>query len=262
MRQDDLIQEITALRERLSRLSEASLRINESLDFDTVLQEVVDSALALTASRYGAITVLDEAGQPSDFIVSGLTKEEHQGLWDMTEGWGFFEYLSGLAEPLRVSDITSHLRELGMPEFMPSVPLTSMLVAPVRHRGVGVGTIYLAHGADRREFTQEDEEVLVLFASQAGMAIDNARRHREERRARTDLETLIETSPVGVVVLDAVTGVPKSFNREARRIVDSLRDPGQSLEELLAVATFRRADGQTVHCGSSRLWRCCARARR
>ena len=27
-----------ALRERLSRLSEASLRINESLDFDTVLQ--------------------------------------------------------------------------------------------------------------------------------------------------------------------------------------------------------------------------------
>ena len=36
-----------ALRDRLTRLSEASLRINESLDFDTVLQGVLDSARAL-----------------------------------------------------------------------------------------------------------------------------------------------------------------------------------------------------------------------
>ena len=33
-------QENEALRERLSRLSEASLRINESLDFEAVLQGV------------------------------------------------------------------------------------------------------------------------------------------------------------------------------------------------------------------------------
>ena len=34
-------QEIAALRDRLSRLSQASLRINESLDFETVLQGVL-----------------------------------------------------------------------------------------------------------------------------------------------------------------------------------------------------------------------------
>ncbi len=246
MRPDELLQENQALRERLSRLSEASLRITEDLDFNVVLQGVVDSARSLTSSRYGAITVFGDGGQPSDFIVSGLTREEHQGLWDMPEGWGFFEYLSGLAEPLRVSDITSHLRELGMPEFMPSVPLTSLLVAPIRHQGVGVGTIYLAHEAGGRKFTQEDEETLVLFASQAAMAIANASRHREEQRVRADLETLIDTSPVGVVVFDAITGAPKSFNREARRIVDSLRNPDQSPEHLLGVLTFRRADGRQV----------------
>ena len=42
----DLERENRALRERLSRLSEASVRINESLEFDTVLQEVLDSARA------------------------------------------------------------------------------------------------------------------------------------------------------------------------------------------------------------------------
>ena len=245
-RSNELMREIAKLRERLSLLSEASLRINESLDFDTVLQEVADSARALTASRYAAITALDEAGRLSDFIVSGLTVEEHQGLWGMQDGLGFFEYLSGLREPLRVPDIDGHLRALNMPDFLPSVHASSLLVAPIRHQGVGVGTIYLAHETADREFTREDEETLVLFASQAGMAIANARRHREERQTRADLETLIDTSPVGVAVFDAATGAPKSFNREARRIVDSLRNPGQTPEDLLTVVTFRRADGREV----------------
>ena len=198
----------------------------------------------MTASRYGAITVLGEAGQTPDFIVSGLSREEHQGLWDMPQGRAFFEYLSGLEQPLRVSNIDRHLSALNLPSFLPSVPVKSLLVAPIRHQGVGVGTIFLGHDREDREFTLEDEETLVMFASQAAMAIANARRHREERRARADLETLIDTSPVGVVVFDASTGTPKSLNREALRIVDRLRNPGQTPEDLLDEVTFKRADGR------------------
>ena len=43
-REDELIRENEALRQRLSRLTEASLRMNESLDFDVALQGVLDSA--------------------------------------------------------------------------------------------------------------------------------------------------------------------------------------------------------------------------
>ena len=86
----------------------------------------------------------------------------------------------------------------------------------------------------------------MLFASQAALVIANARRYQEERQARTDLETLIDTSPVGVVVFDVVTGLPKSLNREARRIVDSLRAPDQSPEDLLEEMTFVRADGREI----------------
>ncbi len=55
--------------DRLSRLSAASLRINESLDFDTVLQGVLDSARSLTAARYGVMTLLDDAGRVDDRLV-------------------------------------------------------------------------------------------------------------------------------------------------------------------------------------------------
>ena len=56
---DALRQENDAQRSRISRLNEAILRINGSLDLGTVLQEVVDSARALTGARYGAITTID-----------------------------------------------------------------------------------------------------------------------------------------------------------------------------------------------------------
>ena len=64
----ELARENEALRQRLSRLSEASLRINESLDFETVLQGVLDSARSLTGARYGVITLLDDAGRIQDFL--------------------------------------------------------------------------------------------------------------------------------------------------------------------------------------------------
>ena len=53
---DDLERENQALRDRLSRLSEASRHINESLDLEAVLQGVLDSARSLTDASYALST--------------------------------------------------------------------------------------------------------------------------------------------------------------------------------------------------------------
>ena len=244
---DELARENQALRGRLSRLGEASLRINESLDFETVLQGVLDSARSLTGSRYGVITLLDDGGRIQDFLYSGLTPEESRQFAELPNGMLFFERLSSIGEPLRLRDFHGYIRELGLPEFRPPMAVSSplpFLAAPLRHRGEGVGGIYV--GEKEREFTQEDEETLVMFATQAALVIANARRHREEQRARADLETLVNTTPVGVLVFDARTGGLASVNREARRIVSDLCAPGGSAEQLLEVLTFRRADGREV----------------
>ncbi|MXZ90087.1 MAG: response regulator [Chloroflexi bacterium] len=244
---DQRDQRIRELEERLALLSQASLRVNESLDFDTVLQGVLDSARALTGARYGVIALHDDAGSAGDFLSSGMTAEEAERVWQI-QGWPeHFQYLAGLPVPLRVADLLGHIRSLGLPKLEPPLavsPRVSFLAAPVLHLGERVGSVFLAEKEGGREFTLEDEETLVMFAAQAAMAIANARRHREEQRARTGLETLIDTSPVGVAVFDARTGAPASFNREATRIVDGLRGPGQSPVDLLSVLTLRRADGR------------------
>ena len=51
---------------------------------------------------------------------------------------------------------------------------------------------------------------------------------------------------MGVVVFDAATGAPLSMNREAQRMVDSLRTPGLPSEHLLEVMTCRLAGGREI----------------
>ena len=246
-RPDQRDRENAALRERLSRLNRASLRIIEDVDLDIVLREVLDGARFLTGAGKGGLTTLDDAGKPEDFISSGFTEEEHQICVDLPGGIEFFNYLSTLPGPLRVVDFSSLIASVGLPEVGPPLgPVKSFLSAPIRHAGRYMGIVYLADKEGGLEFSEEDEETLSMFAAQGALAIANARRHRDERRARADLETLIDTSPVGVVVFDVETGAPKSQNREARRLVDVLRDPGQTEEMLLETMTIKRADGREV----------------
>ena len=247
-RAGDLLRENQALRERLSRLSEASLRISESLDFDTVLQDVLDSARSLTQARCGIVTLLDESGRVVDFLSSRLYSEESGGVWGLgPEAWRIFDYFSSLMKPVRIGDLLGHIGSMRLPEFhppLPEGPSYAFLAAPVFHRGERVGNFFLGDKDYGDEFTEEDEETLVMFASQAALVIANARRYRDAERARTYLETLVNTSPVGVVVFDARTGTPVSFNLEARRIVDGLGKPDQSPEHLLEILTIRRTDGR------------------
>jgi DNA-binding response OmpR family regulator/signal transduction histidine kinase len=236
--------EVQALRERLSRLSAAVLCVNSSLDLDTVLHEILASTRDLVGARYGMITTIDETGQPQDFVISGFSPDEERQLMEWPPASDFFEHLRNLPGPLRLVDLPTYIRSIGyIPD--PILPKTFQ-ATPMRHRDVHVGTFFLGRKQGGHEFTGEDEEVLVLFASQAAAAIANARTYRDEQRARSSLEKLVDISPVGVVVFDAKTGQPVSFNREAGRIVEGLRMPGHGVEQLLEVLTCRFSDGHEV----------------
>ena len=236
--------ETEALRNRLSRLSEASLRITESLDLDDILQGVIDGARSLTGARYGALLVLDDAGRMQDLVTSGMTPEERRSLGALPKGLGLLGYLSEIEGPLRLAEIASHPSSVGFPEGHP--PMKTFLGAPVRHRGERLGNIYLTEKEGGQEFTPEDEETLVMFASQAALTVSNARRFRDEQQVRADLEALVNTSPVGILIFDAKTGDLVSLNQETRRIVRGLHAPGHTLPELLSVMTFRRLDGREI----------------
>ena len=238
----ELERENDALRERISALTSAILRISASLDVDTVVREIAEAARALTGARYAVITTVDADGQLEDAVLCGFTPEEEAQVVAWTDNLRVFEVLRDLPSPVRVADMRAYVSGLGF--STDGVIINSFQGTPMRHRGEHVGNFFLGEKETGPEFTGEDEEVLVLFAAQAAAAIANARTYRDERRARSDLEALVETSPVGVVVFDGRTGHPVSFSREARRILEGLRTAGRPAEELLEVIMFRRADGR------------------
>ena len=246
---DKLRRENQTLRTRLLKMSEVSRRVTESLDLDTVLQEVVDGARLLTGARYGALAVFDDSGQVQDFTTSGMIPEERRLLGSLPQGLGLLGYLNEIREPLRLADLAKHSRSVGFPENHP--PMKTFLGAPIRHLGEPVGNIYLTEKEGGQEFTEEDQETLVVLASQAAIAIGNALRYQEERRAKDELETerrrltvLVESSPVGVMVIDAATRTFASVNKEAERILGMSPEPGSTLVRYHEVAIYRRMDGK------------------
>ena len=230
--------------QRISSLCAAILRISGSLDLDTVLREIVDSARELTGATNGALTTIDEDGGPGHFVTSGTTPDEHEEMSTWGDGTRLFEYLRDQPGPMRIADLPQYLRSLGFSGDV--VPCKTAQGAPIHGRGVHVGTLFVGRKEPGREFTAADEEVLVLFASQAATAIANARAYRDEQRARARVEALVDTSPIGVVVFDARTGNALSINREAKRIVEGLLIPERPPEQLLEVVTCVRADGREV----------------
>ena len=251
--------EIEALRERIAALSAAILRISASLDIDTVLQEIAESARALTGARYAVITTIDDARLLGDTVMAGFTPDETRQIETWSDNMRVFKVLRDLPSPVQLTDLPAYVEALGF--STEGLFVKTFQGAPMRHRGVQVGNFFLGQKETGPEFTVEDEEVLVLFAAQAATAIANARTHREEQRVRADLEALVETSPVAVGVFDARSGRPVLANREGRRIVEGLRTAGRPVEELLQTVTCRFSDGREIALGELPLPEVLANAR-
>jgi signal transduction histidine kinase len=70
--------------------------------------------------------------------------------------------------------------------------MRSFLGVPILLRGVAYGNLYLTEKEDGRDFTEEDEELVMLLAAQAAVAVDNARLYESATRWSRQLESLHE----------------------------------------------------------------------
>ena len=238
-----------ALRAQLARLTEVNRRATESLELGTVLQEVADGARLITDAQYAVVAYFDGSGRPREFVASGIGPEECKTFSCSSELLNFLDYLNEMHEPLRIPDFRNQSRFVNFDEC--ALQLKTFLGTPVHYQGERVGNIYLAGKGNDREFTEDDQECLVAFASQAAVAIGNAIRYQREQRAKEEMEkemgrlaALVESSPVGVLVVDAHTGTFESVNLEAKRILGMDLESGSRLSHYHDDGIFRRADGQ------------------
>jgi signal transduction histidine kinase len=158
------------------QLLDAVTTIGADLDLHTVLQHIVDAAASLADARYGALGILDPSGTYlTDFLTIGVDGETRAVIGDPPKGHGILGLLISDPRPLRLTDLRKHPESFGFPPGHP--PMRSFLGVPVVVRGKVFGNLYLTDKRSQESFSLDDEELLVGFATAAGIAIDNARLH-------------------------------------------------------------------------------------
>ncbi|MBI4671991.1 MAG: GAF domain-containing protein [Chloroflexi bacterium] len=209
---------------QLSALIEVGMNLTAALSLDVVLQKVVEASVPLVAARYGALGVLDENGRIAQFITTGLSDAERARLTHSPRGDGLLGVVIREPRPLRVADISRDPRAIGFPPHHP--PMKTLLAAPIIAKGQVYGNLYVTDKRNEREFTASDENILVMLAAQAGIAIENARLYNQIQ----DLAVLRERERIGMDLHDG--------------IIQSLYAVGLRLEEM---ADQTGADNPALH---------------
>jgi nitrate/nitrite-specific signal transduction histidine kinase len=177
------VEQMQASLERQNRellaLHEAGLDVAGELSLEVVLQKVVDHASSLIGARYGALSVPDPERGIDALITSGLSPEERALIGPEPKGHGLLGVVTKQGAPLRLADIGSDPRSVGVPEGHPA--MRSLLAVPIVSGGRVLGNLYLAEKIGATEFSAEDEDTLRRFATQAALAIENARLHLRVR---------------------------------------------------------------------------------
>ena len=138
-----------------SGLFSAFVGIAGGLELASTLRRIVQEAVELTDSTYGALGVLGPDGDVTEFIHVGMDREVAENLGEPPQGKGILGVIIEDPVALRLEDLTAHQASVGFPPGHP--PMHSFLGVPVRVGGAVFGNLYLTEKRDDAFFTEEDE---------------------------------------------------------------------------------------------------------
>ena len=158
----------------------------ESEDLGRFLHRLVEAACALTSARYGALALFDKDGTTvTEFITVGMDEATQAAIGAPPEGRGVLGALAHSDHPLRLKDLAAHPSSVGFPPHHP--PMHSFLGISIKAHGSLFGRLYLTEKQNGEEFTETDEQIIVAFASQAGVLIENTLLLQDVRTTKTSL---------------------------------------------------------------------------
>lgn len=183
---------------RLSALSDAVIDVAKGEDLSASLRRLVENAVIISEATYGALGAISPDGRLEEFTYVGLSEESADEIERFPEGKGLLGHLLKHPTPLRLASIKSSEASVGFPEGHPA--MNSFLGVPIRIRDEVYGSLYLTEKKGGLEFTKEDEQLVIVLASAAGIAIDSAR----GEAAQKQISVLAERERIGRDLHDLV----------------------------------------------------------
>jgi signal transduction histidine kinase/DNA-binding response OmpR family regulator len=212
-----------SLRQEAEAINELALTIGAELDLTSLVQKVTDAGRELTQAKFGAFfyKVTDSKGESYDlYTLSGAPREAFD-KFGMPRPTKLFGPTFRGESVIRIADVLEDPRygknppHAGMPHG--HLPVRSYLAAPVISRtGEVLGGLLFGH-PEPAIFTERAERIAAGLASQAAVAIDNARLYGQSQREITErkfaeeavlrresqLRALLDQAPMGIFLVDA-----------------------------------------------------------
>jgi len=198
--------ELNQRADQLSRLIDVSKSMAAQLDLEPLLQQIVDSASLLLKADMGGLLVLNEGSSSFQFFkVSGWPYEQS----GVPTGESILSLPIRQQKTLRLDDVRSHPQSVGFPVGHPLVG--PFLSAPLLSKETSLGVLFVGNAPGDKRFGAEDEELLVAFAAQATVAIENARLYAKA----DELARLRERQRIAQALHDTVVQMLFSIGLEA-----------------------------------------------
>ncbi len=239
------------IRDRKDMLLAAGLTLASELSLPIVLQRIVDLAAQVADARYGALGVIGDNGTLVEFVTTGISAKERRAIGALPTGRGVLGLLIHDPKPVRITNIGDHPQSVGFPPSHP--PMRSFLGAPVQAMGRVFGNIYLAEKRSASEFSKDDEESLIVLATQAGVAIANASLYEEVRSREQWLDALrdittrvLDGEQEGSLLESIAEHACKVAGADAATIVNVSDTPGELVVAAAVGARSSEMRGQTL----------------
>ncbi|WP_328943652.1 GAF domain-containing protein [Streptomyces sp. NBC_00250] len=210
----------TELTARVPQLLEAMRSVGTGLELHSTLDRICETAAELADARYAAIGVVDEEGKGlSDFVTFGVGDDVARTIGHRPDGHaGLLGALIRDPQTIRLADLSADPRAAGFPPGHP--PMRTFLGVPIRVQGEIFGNLYLAEKRGGGEFNDYDVHMVRVLATEAGIAIGNARLYEAARQRERWIDGSVAVTTAllsGGDADDALTVVAE----QARRLADA-----------------------------------------
>ncbi|MFE5589274.1 GAF domain-containing sensor histidine kinase [Streptomyces sp. NPDC056549] len=210
----------TELTARVPQLLEAMRSVGTGLELHSTLDRICETAAELADARYAAIGVVDDEGEGlSDFVTFGVDEETARRIGHRPDGHaGLLGALIRDPQTIRLADLSTDPRAAGFPPGHP--PMRTFLGVPIRVQGEIFGNLYLAEKHGGGDFNDYDVHMVRVLATEAGIAIGNARLYEAARQRERWIDGSVAVTTAllsGGDADDALTVVAE----QARRLADA-----------------------------------------
>lgn len=164
---------LEASRQHLKGMSEIGRLINASLDPGMVLQNIVDTVIQLTGAERGFLMLNDGKGH---FVTPVARNWERSTISEdeLHVSRSVIQRVLADGKPVMTTNAQEDPRFVGQQSVV-AYNLRSILCVPLKLKNQTVGVVYSDHRIQSGIFSESDSDIMLSFANQAAIALENAR---------------------------------------------------------------------------------------